>query len=52
MATVFCKKACCQRPRPGVWMPGIPMRSHFYLALLGVVLLTIAIVVRSGMLAS
>ena len=28
------------------------MRSYFYLALLGVVLLTIAIVVRSGMLAS
>jgi FKBP-type peptidyl-prolyl cis-trans isomerase len=29
-------------------MRGIPMRSFFYLALLGVVLLTIALVVRSG----
>jgi FKBP-type peptidyl-prolyl cis-trans isomerase len=32
-------------------MPSPPLRSFFYLLLLGVVLLTIAIVVRSGMLA-
>jgi FKBP-type peptidyl-prolyl cis-trans isomerase len=32
-------------------MPTPPLRSFFYLLLLGVVLLTIAIVVRSGMLA-
>ncbi|HWZ93556.1 MAG TPA: FKBP-type peptidyl-prolyl cis-trans isomerase [Opitutaceae bacterium] len=32
-------------------MPSAPLRSFFYLLLLGVVLLTIAIVVRSGMLA-
>ncbi|HXA15029.1 MAG TPA: FKBP-type peptidyl-prolyl cis-trans isomerase [Opitutaceae bacterium] len=32
-------------------MPSAPLRSSFYLLLLGVILLTIAIVVRSGMLA-
>jgi FKBP-type peptidyl-prolyl cis-trans isomerase len=32
-------------------MPSSPLRSFFYLALLGVLLATIAIVVRSGMLA-